>query len=187
MADLPIKPNPWKIISSQPGYENPWIKLTHNEVINPAGNNSEYTTIHFKNKAIGVIPLDEEMNTYLVGQHRFPLNAYSWEIPEGGSGGQQPLEAAKRELEEETGISAKKWDLIQEFDISNSITDEVAYLFLARKLTFGASHPDEDEELELVKIPFNKLYEKVLSGEIRDSLTVMAVLKIQTLILENKL
>jgi 8-oxo-dGTP pyrophosphatase MutT (NUDIX family) len=185
---LPQKDNPWKITNSKSGYDNPWIKLTHHKVINPAGNPGEYTTIHFKNRAIGIICLDQDHNTILVGQHRFPLNKYSWEIPEGGGHyDEQPLTTAKRELHEETGVKANNWQLIQEFDLSNSITDEHAYIYLATDLSYEIAHPDEDEELEMRKIPFSAVYQAVLDGEIRDSLTVVAVLKIQTLLLENKL
>lgn len=185
---LPQKPNPWKIIDNQPGFNNDWISLTHYKVLNPAGNPGEYTTIHFKNRAIGIICLDENNNTVLVGQHRFPLNKYSWEIPEGGSKYEEaPLDTAKRELHEETGIVATDWKLIQEFDISNSITDEKAFIFLAKGLSFEKAHPDEDEELAILTLPFSDLYQAVLDGQIRDSLTVVAVLKIQTLLLENKL
>ncbi|MFT6845476.1 MAG: 8-oxo-dGTP pyrophosphatase MutT (NUDIX family) [Flavobacteriales bacterium] len=186
--DLPIKKNPWKIVTTQEGYDNPWIKLTHHDVINPGGNKGEYTTIHFKNLAVGVIPLDQELNTYLVGQYRFPLQQYSWEIPEGGGKfDEEPIETAKRELHEETGINAEDWLLIQEFDISNSISDEKACLFLARDLSFEEAHPDDDEELALKKVPFKQVYQWVLEGKIRDGLTVVAVLKIQTLLLEGKL
>jgi 8-oxo-dGTP pyrophosphatase MutT (NUDIX family) len=185
---LPQKDNPWKIIDNQSGYDNDWISLSHYKVLNPAGNPGEYTTIHFKNRAIGIICLDEDNNTILVGQHRFPLNKYSWEIPEGGSKYDEiPLATAKRELHEETGIKANNWELIQEFDISNSVTDEKAYLFLARDLTYETAHPDEDEDLEMKKLPFSEVYQAVLDGQIHDSLTVVAVLKIQTLLLENKI
>src|ERR1700749_2172291 len=91
--------NPWQIVSEKNVYDNPWINLTEYQVINPSGNPGIYGKVHFKNLAIGVLPLDEEMNTYLVGQYRFTLNQYSWEIPEGGgAAGEHPLDSAKREL-----------------------------------------------------------------------------------------
>ena len=145
MNSLTSKPNPWTIKSSEDGFENPWIKLTHFKVLNPSGNAANYTTIHFKNVSVGVIPLDKNLNTYLVGQYRFPLNRYSWEIPEGGSDqNESPLDTAKRELKEEAGITANKWKLLQEFDISNSITDEQAFLYVAQDLSFGEDNPDDD-------------------------------------------
>src|SRR5579871_191774 len=102
--------NPWQIISEKNIYDNPWINITEFDVINPGGGNGIYGKVHFKNLAIGILPLDENMNTYLVGQYRFPLDQYSWEIPEGGGMiGIDPLISAQRELIEETGLVATQW------------------------------------------------------------------------------
>src|ERR1700760_2874642 len=107
--------NPWQITSSEEIYDNPWINVTEYQVINPSGNPGIYGKVHFKNRAIGIVPLDDEMNTYLVGQYRFVLGAYSWEIPEGGAPlGSDPLDTAKRELLEETGLKASKWTKLQD-------------------------------------------------------------------------
>lgn len=182
------KHGPWKTLSSATTYESPWIKVTHHDVINPGGQPGQYGIVHFKNLAIGILPLDDEYNTWIVGQYRYPLREYSWEIPEGGGDPNlPPLDSAKRELLEEAGIKAEKWSLIQEMHLSNSATDEVAYLYIAQNLTFHDPEPEEDEELEIRKLPFDELYEMVTKGEITDSLSVAAVLKAKLLMLEGKL
>lgn len=163
-------------------YENAWICLTEHQVINPGGGKGIYGELHFKNLAIGVLPLDADNNTWLVGQYRFPLKQYSWEIPEGGGAeGTDPLEAAKRELIEETGIMANSWTEIQRIHLSNSVSDELGIIYLARELTFGKSEPEETEQLIIRKLPFNKAYDMVLNGEITDSLSVAAILKVKIL------
>jgi 8-oxo-dGTP pyrophosphatase MutT (NUDIX family) len=135
--------------------------------------------VRFKNLAIGVIPLDEHGGTWLVGQYRYPHAAYSWEIPEGGGRlGVDPLVSAQRELAEEVGLRAKRWDLILEMDLSNSVTDEQCLIYLARDLESCATEPDETEELALRRIPFEELYRGVVSGQYRDSLTVAGVMKL---------
>jgi 8-oxo-dGTP pyrophosphatase MutT (NUDIX family) len=183
-----INENPWKIISSEEIYDTPWIKVMRHDVIHPSGNPGVYSVTHFKNLAIGVLPLDEDYNTWIVGQYRFPLNQYSWEIPEGGGALDiHPLESAKRELKEETGITAKEFIEIQRMHLSNSATDELAILYVAKGLSFGTAQPEESEELQIAKIPFEDLYQKVLSGEITDSLTVVAVLKIKLMMQEGKI
>ncbi len=175
--------NPWTILSEEEVHDTPWIKIKKYDVLNPAGKPANYSTVNFKNLAIGILPLDEEYNTWLVGQWRFPVGAYSWEIPEGGGKkGVEPLESAKRELSEETGIKAKNWTKIQEFHMSNCVSDEYAILYVAQDLTFHESHPDEDEQLALRKLPFSKVYEMVLNGEITDSMTIIAVHKTKYLI-----
>lgn len=180
--------NPWSIISSQRIYDNPWITLTEHQVINPSGGAGIYGQVHFKNLAIGVIVLDEADNTWLVGQYRFTLNAYSWEIPEGGGLlGTDPLDSAKRELLEETGITARKWEEIQQVHLSNSVSDELGILFLARDLSYGASEPEETEQLQVRKLPFEEAYQMVLNGQITDSLSIAAILRIKLLKLEGKL
>ncbi len=186
---LPYKnENPWIVTKTEEIYNTPWIKLVRHEVIHPSGNPGVYSVTHFKNLAIGVLPLDEDNNTWLVGQYRFPLNKYSWEIPEGGGALDiPPVESAKRELKEETGISAKEFIEIQRMHLSNSATDELAILYVAKGLSFGDAQPEESEELNCVKIPFDEVYKKVLSGEITDSLTVVAVLKIKLMMQEGKI
>jgi 8-oxo-dGTP pyrophosphatase MutT (NUDIX family) len=174
--------NPWQITSSQEIYSNPWIKLTEHEVINPGGGKGIYGQVHFKNLAIGIIVLDEHDHTWLVGQYRFPLNQYSWEIPAGGAPlGSDPLETANRELQEETGIVAGSLVEIQRMHLSNSVSDELAILYLARDLTFGRADPEESEELQLKKMPFEEAYQMVINGEITDSLSVAAILKLKIL------
>src|SRR4029077_13024531 len=116
--------NPWKILKEKPVYENNWISLSEFDIINPNGGKGIYGKVHFKNIAVGILPLDESLNTYLVGQYRFTLNAFSWEIPEGGgSSGEDPLDTAKRELMEETGLLAKEWSHILNMHLSNSVSD----------------------------------------------------------------
>ena len=131
----PLKENPWKTHASEKVYESPWISLTKHDVTNPGGLPGTYSVVHFKNLAIGVIVLDEEKNTWLVGQYRYPIEQYTWEIPEGGGKfGVDPLDSAKRELMEEAGITAKRWMKIQEMHLSNSASDEFCYLFLAQEI-----------------------------------------------------
>jgi ADP-ribose pyrophosphatase len=180
--------NPWQITSEQNIYDNPWINVTEYQVINPSGNPGIYGKIHFKNVAIGVIPLDAEMNTYLVGQYRFVLNQYCWEIPEGGGPeGSDPLESAKRELLEETGLKATEWTEILQMHLSNSVSDELSIIYLARNLQQHEAEPEDTEDLLVNKVPFEQVYQMVNSGEITDSVTVAAVLKIKLMQLENRL
>lgn len=181
---LPEKPNPWTTHSSEKIYDSPWIGLTKHDVTNPGGQPGTYSVVHFKNLAIGVLVLDEDKNTWIVGQHRYPINQYSWEIPEGGGDRNvPPIDSAKRELLEETGITANKWTKILEMHLSNSASDEFCILYLAEDLTFGDAHPEEDEELEVMKLPFDELYQMVCEGKITDSLTVAAVLKVKLILL----
>jgi 8-oxo-dGTP pyrophosphatase MutT (NUDIX family) len=170
--------NPWKKISAQVKYDNPWINLTEYQVITPAGTEGIYGKVHFKNIAVGVIAIDAENNTYLVGQYRFPLDLYSWEIPEGGCPeGTDWLEAAKRELKEETGFEAGKWTEILQMHVSNSVSDEFAVVYVAEELIAGASEPEETEDLQIIKMPFSQAVQWVMEGKITDSISVAAILK----------
>jgi 8-oxo-dGDP phosphatase len=180
--------NPWTVISRKTVYETPWISVAHHEVINRSGAEGIYGTIHYKNYAIGILALDEHNNTWIVGQYRFPMEEYTWEIPEGGGPiGIDPLISAKRELLEEAGIEAKQWQLIQHMQLSNSASDEVAFLFLARDLSYHKPEPDETEVLQQRRISFNELYLMVQDGRVNDSLTVAAVLKVKLMMLEGLL
>ncbi len=169
-------------------YETPWIRITHHDIIDPSGRQGIYGTVHFKNLAIGVVPLDQDLNTWIVGQYRYPIESYSWEIPEGGGRRDiAPIESAQRELREEAGIEAHHWREILRMDLSNSASDEHAILYVAQGLTFHPPQPDHDEELELRKLPFEELYGMVVRGEVLDSLTVAAVLKVKLMLLDGSL
>ena len=171
--------NPWKTLKIKEIYDNPWIKVEEHDVLTPAKTDGIYGVVHFKNIAVGVIPIDEFGNTYIVGQYRYPLKKYTWEIIEGGGDlNEDPLESAKRELMEEAGIKAEKWTKILKMYLSNSATDEYAIIYVAQKLSFHKSNPEVTEELKIEKIPVSELFEKVYSGEFQDSLTVAGVLKL---------
>lgn len=180
--------NPWTTKSISTKYETPWIKVTHHEVITPGGSDGIYGCVHFKNLAVGIIPLDQEYNTWIVGQYRYPIKRYTWEIPEGGCPiGTSPLETAKRELMEEVGIAALNWQLIQELDLSDSASDEISYCYLATGLSFGQTSHEDNEEIIIRKLPFSELFEMVESGEIRDAISVAAVYKLQRMIDNNEI
>jgi len=180
--------NPWKITGQKPVYDNPWINVTEYDVINPSGGKGIYGKVHFKNLAIGIIPLDKSLNTWLVGQYRFSLNQYSWEIPEGGGLlDLDPLDSAKRELLEETGLLAKQWELLLKMHLSNSVTDELAIIYLARDLEQHNPEPEETEQLIIKKLPFDEAYNMVEEGTITDSITVAAILKIKLLMLNGQI
>lgn len=180
--------NPWKILSAKEVYENPWIQLTEYSVINPSGGKGIYGKVHYKNLAIGILPLDSQMYTYLVGQYRFPIEKYSWEIPEGGCPeGTSPLEAAKRELEEETGLKALSWEVLLEMDLSNSVSDEHGIVYLAWDIEQGMASPEETEDLEIKRIPFEDAYRMVEDGLITDSLSVAAILKVKIMIDDGRI
>ncbi|WP_199136143.1 NUDIX domain-containing protein [Pedobacter sp. ASV12] len=182
------KDNPWKILESQKIYDNNWISLTEHQVINPAGGKGIYGEVHFKNTAIGIIPLDTDYNTWLVGQYRFPIKAYSWEIPEGGGLlGIHPEEGARRELAEETGLSAGRLTEIQRMHLSNSVSDELAIIYVAQDLQMGMASPEETEELVIRKLPFEEAFQLVLDGIITDSMSVAGILKTKLLIQEGKI
>lgn len=171
--------NPWKKQSGRKVFENPWITLEEDEVINPGGGISQYGKVLFKNFGIGIIPLDEDQNTWLVGQWRYTLNEYSWEIPMGGGPIEiSRLESAQRELKEETGLTANKWTEILKMHTSNSVTDEIGYAFLAEDLTQGETEFEETEDLKVWKLPFRQAHQMVLDGEITDSISMIAILKL---------
>jgi ADP-ribose pyrophosphatase len=176
--------NPWTTLSEEIKYENPWIKVEEHQVLNPAGNPGIYGKVHFKNLAIGVIPIDEEGNTWIVGQYRYPLNEYSWEIIEGGGKmGVDPLESAKRELLEEAGIVAQEWELLTKLHTSNSVTDEVGLIYIARKLSFTEAIPEETEQLQIKKIPIKEFIQMAMEGKITDSLSLIGIFKLSLFLL----
>jgi ADP-ribose pyrophosphatase len=170
--------NPWQTLKVSTVYENPWIRMEHHDIVNPTGKDGIYGVVHFKNRAIGVIPIDKEGNTWLIGQYRYALNEYSWEIPMGGGPNELDLlESAKRELKEETGLTAEKWTQIMKIHTSNSVTDELGYVYLAKDLTQGETEFEETEVLQVRKLPFQEALDMVMSGEITDSLSIAGILK----------
>lgn len=170
--------NPWTTRSAREIYDNPWISLTEFQVINPSGKDGIYGKVHFKNKAVGIVALDDDKSIYLVGQYRYTLNAWSWEIPEGGSllDG-DVLESAKRELKEETGLSASRWKLLQRVHLSNSVSDEEGFIYVAEGLSKGQQALEETEaDLKVRKLSFDEALQMVLAGKITDSLSVIGIL-----------
>ncbi len=174
--------NPWQTLNSSVKYDNNWLSIRHEEVVTPAGTPGIYGVVSFKNKAVGVIPIDTEGNTYLVGQYRYPLNEYSWEIPEGGSPlGTEPLDSAKRELKEETGLEARHWTQIARIHTSNSATDEEGFLYIAEDLVQGDHEPEETEDLRIWKLPLVEAVGMAMTGRITDALSVSGLLMVARL------
>ena len=175
--------NPWTTLTTKPQYENPWIQVIEHDVLKPNGSPGIYGVVRFKNLAIGVIPIHADGTTVLVGQYRYPLEAYSWEIPEGGgSRAVDPLESAKRELIEETGLSAAKWLRFLELHLSNSVSDEQAINYLAWDLTEGVAQPDDTEQLAMRRVPFAEAVRMAMAGEITDAMAVAGLIKAQLLL-----
>ena len=168
--------NPWKTLSASEVYDNPWIRLTEYQVLNPSGKPGIYGKVHFKNLAIGIVALDDEGCMGLVGQYRYTIDCYSWEIPEGGGKlDTDPLLSAQRELLEETGLKAGHWEVLLRMHLSNSVTDEYCIVFLATELQQFAAEPEETEQLRYLKLPLSEVWLRVKSGEITDAITVAAV------------
>ena len=174
--------NPWTIKESKAIYQNAWIDVTEYDVLNPAGKPGIYGKVHFKNIAVGVVPITPDMHTYLVGQYRFTIDAYSWEIPEGGCPeGTDPLETAIRELKEETGLVAAKYKELMRLHLSNSVSDELAIIYLATELKQEEAEPEETESLQIKKVSLSDAFGMVANGIITDAMSVAALTKIELL------
>ena len=181
------KNGPWTVKTESRVFDNPWIAVEDHGVVHPDGSLGEYGVVRFKNIAVGVLPISADGDVRLVGQHRYPLGKYSWELPEGGGPlHAPPLVSAKRELEEETGLVARGWLQFAEFDISNSVTDERAVCFLAWDLEPGKAASDPSEALTIKQVKFDRLLEMVMDGEISDSLTIVMTLKAHLLALRGR-
>lgn len=182
MSQIDIHKNPWTTTGSRQLYDNPWINVREDQVVNPAGKPGIYGVVSFKNFAIGIIPVDVQGNTWLVGQYRYSLDEWSWEIPMGGGPkGVDMLESAKRELKEETGYTAEKWTNIMRIHTSNSVTDEEGVVYLAEGLTPGETEPEETEQLIVKKLPLKEAVDWVMEGKITDAISVAGLLKVASL------
>jgi 8-oxo-dGTP pyrophosphatase MutT (NUDIX family) len=171
--------NPWKRLSRRIAYENPWIVVYHDEVTRPDGQPGIYGVVHYRNRAVAVVALDEQDRVLLVGQFRYTLDVYSWEVPEGGArADEEPLAAAQRELLEETGYSAGDWQLILRTHLSNSVGDEEGLCYLARSLHEGTAQPEGTEELQVRWVPFAAALAMIAKGEITDSLAILALQRV---------
>ena len=179
---IPSDPNPFQVDASRPIYDCPWIRVREDRVRHRGGHEGIYAVCGFKRTACGVLALDDQDRVTLVGQWRYPLETYSWELPEGGGESHEsPFLAIRRELREEAGLEAGTWEPLLFAHLSNSTTDEETFLFLATDLrpAEGGSQAEADEELMLLAEPFEDCVRRVLSGELTDALTVMAVLALQ--------
>jgi ADP-ribose pyrophosphatase len=169
--------NPWTRRSRRTVYENAWIQVHHDEVTRPDGEPGIYGVVHFRSRAVGVLALDERDRVLLVGQYRYTLDRYSWEIPEGGSPpDEDPMDGAKRELAEETGFTGGAWRELIRFTLSNSVTDEDGVLFLATDLEPGEAAPDPTEELRVRWVAFDEALAMVETGEIHDAMSQVGLL-----------
>lgn len=175
----PDVPNPWRRVRRALAYENPWIQVHHDEVLRPDGQPGIYGVVHYRNIAVGAVAVDERDQVLLVGQYRYTLDVYSWEIPEGGCPEwEDPLVAAQRELAEETGCTAERWQEIVRADLSNSVSDERAICYLATGIKSGAAHPEPTEDLQLAWVPFEETLRMIERGRITDALSVLGLQRV---------
>jgi 8-oxo-dGTP pyrophosphatase MutT (NUDIX family) len=171
--------NPWTRLARRVAYENAWITVWHDDVRRPDGKPGVYGVVHYRNRAVGVVALDEQDRVLLVGQYRYTLDLYSWELPEGGAASdEEPLAAAKRELQEETGCTAAHWQELLRAHLSNSVSDEEAIVYLARGLTDGPAEPEGTERLQVRRVPFAEALTMVERGEITDAMSVIGLQRV---------
>lgn len=174
--------NPWTTVSVREVYDNPWIRVTAEDVIKPSGGPGIYGKVSFKNLACAIIPVADNGDTWLVGQYRYTLDVYSWEVPMGGVARDDDLlEGARRELREETGLTATRWERLLDCHISNSITDEAGTVFVAEELTEGEPDFDDTEDLQIRRLSFGEALHMAMTGEITDVLSLAGLMKLARL------
>lgn len=180
MTTTPPPANPWTTLSTREVYRNPWIRVREDQVRNPRGGPGIYGVVEYRNRAVGVIPIDDDGCTWLVGQYRYTHDSYEWEIPEGGCPEGEALEAcARRELREETGLEAGSLTLLAaDLQLSNSVSDERAYLFVARDLSHVGAEPEDTEELAVWRLPLTEAIAMAVDGRIRDAMSVIGLLRL---------
>lgn len=173
--------SPWKTLSSSQIYTNPWFSVREDQVIAPDGRSDIYHVVSAGRVAVGIVPLWEDGSITLVGQYRYPVQQYSWEIPEGGGDvGSEPVESAKRELREETGIIANTWQYLGQVHTSNCFLDEVCHLFLATNLRQGPADPSPEEILQLQRLPFQEAVTMVKDGLMTDAISIAAIFHVMS-------
>jgi 8-oxo-dGTP pyrophosphatase MutT (NUDIX family) len=178
-ADAPVTSGPWTRRSRRVAYDNAWMTVYHDEVTRPDGEPGIYGVVHFRHAATGIVVLDRDDRVLLVGQHRYTLDAYSWEVPEGGvPPGEDAVEGARRELREETGVEASEWAELARYDLSNSVTDERGTLFLATGLTHGPADPDPTEDLAVRWVPFAEALAMTIDGRITDAISIIGIQRV---------
>jgi len=178
--------NPWRTLNSKEIYKNNWIRLREDSVIDPSGKNGIYGVIE-THPAIGIVPLSDKLDTFLVGQYRYTLDVYSWEIPEGSADqNETTLKCAKRELLEETGLTASQWTFLDNIYTSNSITNEIGYIYLAEGLKQLDPQPESTEQLMIKKLPFKKAIEMVYNYEIKDALAIIGLMRVHEYLKSTK-
>lgn len=164
----------WKITDRKEVYASPWISVHHNDVIAPTGAETIYGSIHFKNMAIGILPIDETGHTWIVGQARFCFDAFTWELPQGGGARDVPaIETARRELSEECNLAAEHFiPLYEGVQVSNCVSDELAHAFIAYGLSERPGQLDDTEELTVRRLPISEVFDMIDRGEIKDMFTI---------------
>ncbi len=183
----PRQIGPWTTLTVESIYRNPWIHVEHHNVIRPDGREGIYGVVHFAHRALGVVPLSDDGFIWLVGQHRYPLDVYSWEIPEGGAeASETPLQGIQRELSEEAGLQAKEWIELGSVHTSNSVCNETATVFLALGITQGISHPDAEELLAVKKVYFREAVRMAAEGEITDAISIVALFRAEKWLMKNR-
>ena len=185
-----LKPHgtPWRDHGGRTVFDNPWMTVTEHAATAPTGEPATYGKIHFKNLALAVLPLHEDGTVTLVGQHRFAMMDYAWEIPEGGGPlDVDPLESIRRELREEAGLEAADWREILRFQISNSLTDERGIGWLAMGFTPAEQDPDDTEAIALARVPFREALDAVVNGWIEDGMSMAMLLRAYHMAREGEL